>query len=295
MNSCSINLNNSYGNTVYDNKKSSEKYNLKDFSKGCVSLLPLLGTGVINTVVNSKISPAFANVSSSIQDEFRNSAKLAFDKTNIASKGVEFIDTSKITDSQIKELIDNSLSKSSKLPKFLQNMRIKDVNTAFKMSQMGANAYFLPEINKIAVNLELNPYSSCHEIGHAMNKYSKFGKILQSSRKLGILALPVILITAFKKNKPQGEKPVGVVDKVTTFVKDNSGKLAFAAWLPTLLEEGLASIKGAKLAKGILSPEAFKKMNVLNLRGFATYFIAASCAALGCSCIKYVQEKFATK
>ena len=294
MNNCSINLNQNYGNTAYSNTKSSEKYGLKDFSKGCVALLPLLGTGAINTVVNSKISPAFANVSSSIQDEFRNSAKLAFDKTNISSKGVEFIDTSKITDLQIKELLDNSLSKSSKkLPNFLHNMRIREVNTAFKMSQMGANAYFLPEINKIIVNLELNPYSSCHEIGHAMNKYSQFGKILQSSRKLGILALPVILITAFKKNKPQGEKPIGVVDKVTTFVKDNSGKLVFAAWLPTLLEEGLASIKGARLAKGILSPEAFKKMNILNLRGFATYFIVASCTALGCSCIKYIKEKLA--
>ena len=39
------------------------------------------------------------------------------------------------------------------------------------------------------------------------------------------------------------------MDKITTFIKNNSGKLTFAAILPTIAEEGLASINANTMLK----------------------------------------------
>ncbi|MBQ2611149.1 hypothetical protein IJF81_02015, partial [bacterium] len=78
---------------------------------------------------------------------------------------------------------------------------------------------------------------------------SKFGKILQKCRPMALLAIPVSQIALWKTKKAPGEEPKNGLDKTTTFIKNNAGKLTFLAFLPTLLEEGLASVKGNKLAK----------------------------------------------
>ena len=81
-----------------------------------------------------------------------------------------------------------------------------------------------------------------------------------------MLALPIALIALLKTKKAEGEQPTGVVDKATDFIKNNAGKLTFATFIPTLIEEAMASIKGNKMAKELLNPQMAKK--IANLRIF---------------------------
>ena len=146
----------------------------------------------------------------------------------------------------------------------------------------GKNAFCSPATKDIAVNLEKIPMTAFHEMGHGLNTMQPVGKILSKIRgPLQILGVPLILaVGLLKRKKSEGEKPNGSFDKSTTFIKDNAGKLTFAAWIPTLLEEGLASIKGAKMAKDAgLSKELLKKLNISNAKAWSTYMIGALAAA----------------
>ena len=137
----------------------------------------------------------------------------------------------------------------------------------------GKNAVCDPVLKDIATNMDKTPAVTFHEMGHALNSTKKLGKILQSVRwPMQMVGVPLILATALlKRKKADGEKPKGFFDKTTTFIKNNAGKLSFAAFLPTLMEEGLADIRGLKLAKQAgLSSDFLKRMSVSNLKGWGT-------------------------
>ena len=146
----------------------------------------------------------------------------------------------------------------------------------------GKNAFCTSGTKDIAVNLEKIPLTTFHEMGHGLNSLQKSERMLVKSRlPLQYIGVPIILTAALLKGKKsKEEKPQGSFDKSTTFIKDNAGKLTFAAWIPTLLEEGLASIKGAKMAKDAgLSKELLKKLNISNAKAWSTYMIGALAAA----------------
>ncbi len=203
--------------------------------------------------------------------EFIKASKEAFGKSGLAQKyGTEFVNVKNITDvKDINKAIPKWIKKFPQLEKIVKSK----IETAKSAIVEGKNACFVPNTNKIYVNTDKMSYASFHEMGHALNKHaSKIGKILQKSRQPGMLLAGVAMLTAiFKRKKAEGEQPTGVVDKVTTFIKDNCGKLAFLGTLPTILEEGLASVKGAKLAKGVLSPKNYKLLNKFNGAAWLTY------------------------
>ena len=220
-------------------------------------------------------SPIFdkfvSNELSKTGKEFIEASKKAFGMSGLAQKyGTEFVNVKNISD--VKD-IDKAIPKwIKKFPK-LEKIVIKKLESAKTAIAEGKNACFVPNTNKIYVNTDKMSYASFHEMGHALNKHaSKIGKILQKSRQPGMLLAVAAMFTAiFKRKKAEGEQPTGVVDKVTTFIKDNCGKLAFLGTLPTILEEGLASVKGAKLAKEVLSPKNYKLLNKFNGAAWLSY------------------------
>ena len=186
-------------------------------------------------------SPIFdkfvSNELSKTGKEFIEASKKAFGMSGLAQKyGTEFVNVKNISD--VKD-IDKAIPKwIKKFPK-LEKIVIKKLESAKTAIAEGKNACFVPNTNKIYVNTDKMSYASFHEMGHAL--------------------------------KAEGEQPTGVVDKVTTFIKDNCGKLAFLGTLPTILEEGLASVKGAKLAKEVLSPQNYKLLNKFNGAAWLSY------------------------
>lgn len=121
----------------------------------------------------------------------------------------------------------------------------------------GLNAFFIPKMNKIKMN-DKSLYSSVfHEIGHALNfNSSKSMKFIQNIRTISTISLPVIGISSLFlrlfHNKKQSENKTKW-EKTKDFISNHSGKILFLTFSPILIEEGVASIKGIKLAKPYLS------------------------------------------
>lgn len=208
----------------------------------------------------------------------------AFHQTVLPQKGVEIIDAAK---SETLKTLDDARDKEA--PKILQKFpflkAIFSKKDALKSSvASGTNAFFLPSTNKIAINTKGSVnWAFFHEMGHALNKNcSILGKSLQKCRALPAVVIPIILATAlFKRKKVEGEKPQGTFDKITTFIKNNCGKLAFLGFAPILLEEGMASIKGQKLASKVLSGENLKTLKNLHGKAWLTYATVDTTVSLG--------------
>lgn len=118
-----------------------------------------------------------------------------------------------------------------------------------------------------------------HEIGHADNfNNGKILKLLQKCRPISVF-LPSLLLMygAFsKKSRPKdGETELTKEQKANNFIRDNAGKLSFAAMLPMLIEEASATIKGKKFAENLVSKDIAKKATKGNWLGFVSYACVA--------------------
>ena len=93
------------------------------------------------------------------------------------------------------------------------------------------------------------------------------------------------------------DNDASALEKSAGFVKKNAGKLTFATFLPTLIEEGMATIKGNKLAKEALKdmPELLKKVKKTNLLGYSTYLAMATLTALGATAAVKVKDSIQEK
>lgn len=147
----------------------------------------------------------------------------------------------------------------------------------------GQNAFYIDDLHldnsrisagvkpKIAVAPESKPSLILHELGHAGNAKNFFTKFLQKSRKYaGFAPTALLLANGLFATRQDGKK---------NFVERNAGILGFAAFLPTIVEEGMASLKGinAAKAKATLLNIKPEQLNILK-RNYAlalcTYIIA---------------------
>lgn len=204
----------------------------------------------------------------------------AFTNSKLIQNGVELLDVKLPKDNsnlsankKLHEAISNSL------PKFFRNTRYGDiaVEVIKDMIETGNNAAYFVKPKKIGINIDKLGTSAFHEIGHAINhNQSKVWKLIQGMRLPSMLALGVFSLTAlFKRKKMEGEQPVNTFDKVTTFIKDNVGKLVLASFVPIVSEELMATSRGNRMAKKLLPSELFAKVKKTNRLGAATYICSA--------------------
>ena len=123
----------------------------------------------------------------------------------------------------------------------------------------GENAFYTDQL-KLAVAPKNKPSLILHELGHAINAHKgKFLRFLQKSRGY-VSAVPTALLLLNGLFRRDDNKP--------NFVEKNAGIIGFAAFLPTIAEEGLASIRGVKAARNTLG----KSVNLSPLK--RNYFFA---------------------
>lgn len=110
----------------------------------------------------------------------------------------------------------------------------------------GENAFYTESLfGKVAVAPTSKPSLIQHELGHAINAKKPFLKLLQKSRRyLPVIPTALIALNYLTKKKNSREE---------TFIEKNAGILGFMAYLPTIIEEGIASIRGIKAAKTTLA------------------------------------------
>ncbi len=134
----------------------------------------------------------------------------------------------------------------------------------------GENAFYADGL-KLAVAPDSKPSLILHELGHAINAHSgKFLKFLQTFKtKLPNLTPSLFLLNAIIPKKENGEK---------TFIEKYAGLIGFAGFLPTIIEEGLASFRGINAASK-LKKTVDKTINLKPLKrnyffAWMTYLIA---------------------
>ena len=248
------------------------------------------------------------------QLEFWKAGQKALQTSGLAGKGVELKD---INSGNLKEVTKDTFEKIAEFEKKLNsklgvNAKAKNkaprskwkyilfgpgkgdkLKTALEQMSKGNNACFHNASNNVYVNKEKMGFSVFHEMGHAINANTTTArKVLSSGRHITAFGVPLLLFTALvKRRKPESETEPKNIQRKKNFLKDNIGLLTFACLLPTVVEEGLASINGAKLAKDVLSPEMLKKLNVTNAKAFGSYALGAVAISLCAQLAVYVKDK----
>lgn len=148
---------------------------------------------------------------------------------------------------------------------------------------MGLNACYLPKANKIITPDKHLQTSVFHEIGHALNANGNIlTKGLQKCRPLAKFVPTIVLLVSLLNKTPKNannseeNKSEGILKKTANGIKNHAGLISGLAIAPIVIEEGLASLRGQKLAKGLvkegkLSKELFKKIKLTNLGDFTSY------------------------
>lgn len=131
----------------------------------------------------------------------------------------------------------------------------------------GGNAFYTDKGN-FACAPKSKPSLILHELGHATNfEKSAIMKGLQKLRVAGAFAPMMIAYL----NRASGERS----DGKKNFWERNAGKIGFCAFLPTIIEEAAASIRGINAAKKTLGAGANLKVLKKNyLLAWATYVLA---------------------
>ena len=219
----------------------------------------------------------------------------AFEKSGLKQKGVELLDVREVASGDeipeankklvqaLEESIRKLLPKKYKNDKTIFEKIQPQLKNFTRMIETGDNAAFLMLVDKLAINTEKLGIAAFHEIGHAMNKHnSKLWNFVRLCRTPGILAASLIGITGIvKRKKVEGEEPKNNFDKVTTFIKNNSGKLVTLSLVPLIAEEYMATRNGEKLAKQVLTPKLFKKVKTSNRFAGLTYLSIATLSGIG--------------
>ncbi len=113
----------------------------------------------------------------------------------------------------------------------------------------GQNAFYMDELKlsngknfKLAVAPMSKPSLILHELGHAINSSKgPFMRFLQKSRRWAtFVPTALIMLHGLFKDDKDGNQ---------NFVKKNAGLIGFAAFLPTIVEEGMASLRGINAAE----------------------------------------------
>ena len=252
-------------------------------------------------ITQKVLLPAIKKISSSIKPEdtliLNNAFEKAFFDSTLAEKGVKII---KITKDNIDE-VSKELTEAvfnTKYGKKLSNFFNKDAlsfgielrfSSILQTVTDGENAFYSNVIKGIILPGEKNglQLANFHEMGHAINhNLGKASRILQKIRNPIIIFGPAIILFSVlslkdKKNEvdENGEKKKGV----RQFIKNNAGILGVATFLPAVIEEGMASLKGNKIANKVLqeAPILLKKVKLTNAMSFASYAITALATGLG--------------
>lgn len=254
---------------------------------GCV---PIAFMPLTNSVVN-KIQK-IGQLSQDKVDILHNAAETALCNTGLKEKGAKIVYLKR----EAGEI---------PLPKILRNLspleQVKDGKNAFYAFKDAINPLTKEVMfrkNTIMMPVKDISYVAFHEIGHGLNNnFSKLGRILQKMRNpMMAIAGNIALFCAFTKNAKQEEgKELTKGQKVKNFVRNNAGKLSFAAMLPILLEEGMATYKGQKLADNLLSKDMAKIVSKGNKVAYLTYLLGALSVATTSFATVKIKDYFVAK
>lgn len=206
--------------------------------------------------------------------------------TNLSKKGVKIVDAAKLSyDKPTKfGILRNTAKKGNNSFFFFKNKTpkwLKKYATFFKKETgqdlfndvVGLNSM---KHNNVYANRSKMSLSLFHELGHADNfNNSSFMKgIMKARTPLQSIAMMMPAVVALtKEEKPENGKELTKGQKIKNKLRKASPIVAALLMVPSLLDEGVASLKANKNAKEFLSSDLAKKVAKSNKIGFATYSV----------------------
>lgn len=282
----SQNLNNTYSLKDNSQKEKSSKTNIKTAVLGTIgglaggsiaqNVCALSAAGVV--AATSKLG----NLPQDTIDIIHAASEKALELGEVKNKGVSI------------EWLKQSGKKLNLFEKFkiISNpARIQEaIQEGLNAGYARNNKIYMPE-NKVS-------FLAFHEIGHSINfNNSKFWKGMQKLRMpaLALASLPMIYGAISKESKAEDGKELNKKQKINNFIRNNAGKLSFATMLPVLAEEGMATIRGQKLANQLLPKNIARKVLKGNAVAYTSYLITAlGFAAAAYTAVK-VKDAFVNK
>lgn len=246
-------------------------------------------TPYMNRKFVNKLIAANRNCTKEEIDTFERTADEALKLSGTDKHGVTLNKVNQFTPPTKEEIeFFNKIDKLPLSPK--EKLQQKILKSPDYAAKMGMNAFFSPKRKSVTYNKNYMPAAVYHEIGHAKNHFqSKIGKTLQrmsmfmqSYGRAGKTASVISFLTILAPSKTeQSMHPMTEDDKKLAAVRKYGPALAALPYMPTLIEEGMASYKGEKLAKQLLSPELLKRARKSNVYGFMTYLLTPAIWGVG--------------
>ncbi len=201
--------------------------------------------------------------------------------------------------------------------KYQKKKSLKAAKALDKETVRGKNAYYrevsrmvdengikkLKKDKKIIINMEKTPVYLFHELGHAKNFMdTRLSIAMKSVWKNSIFQrnATIFLLTTSLLTKPETNKDTAANKEhknplypLGLFIKNNCGKLMTLILVPTVLEEGLASLNGQKMGKEVLKGKDLNVLTKSHLKSFAGYSAWAAGAGIAVYLANKVRDKIA--
>lgn len=200
--------------------------------------------------------------------------KLMQGKEFTSAENVNKIADEMLTSNNLKDKVDVKYIDGSNVGRITEQIkRAKGVDMSNDLNTVarGANAFYADGI-KLAVAPKSKPSLILHELGHAITAHKgKFLKFLQKSRIYAASVPTALIMLNGLTPKKAGEE---------TFIEKHAGKIGFCAFLPTIIEEGLASWRGISAAEKIKKSVSNMDLKPLK-RNYAFAWLTYVIAGLG--------------
>lgn len=241
------------------------------------TLFAILGYGIVFTAVNSFFriiangvhSQSVKEMDEETLKSLSSKAKDAINNSDLQDKGVKILVVSKENAQSVKEaekLSEQWFRKHFKpIVVLIDRLPEKQKQEAYKELLLdffkNKNCY-IDDFKTIILSGDKKAVSAFHEIGHAINaNSSKSLKYLQKMRGIQFLAPVIGLFSIFTSAKNDtDEHKLSFSEKTVNFIRNNAGKLSFICMLPMFIEEGIASVKGIKIAKNYVTAKTLESL-----------------------------------
>lgn len=199
--------------------------------------------------------------------------------------------------------------------KYQKKKSLKAAKALDKETVRGKNAYYrevsrmvdengikkLKKDKKIIINMEKTPIYLFHELGHAKNfmdtrlsiamKSVWKNSIFQRNAAIFLLATSLLTKPETSHNAAANKEHKNPLYPLGLFIKNNCGKLMTLILVPTVLEEGLASLNGQKMGKEVLKGKDLNVLTKSHLKSFAGYSAWAARAGIAVYLANKVRDK----
>ena len=282
-----------------NNKEISEKQKRQREKFGS-SVIALTANSIISDKIPALFTSKFhqgilktAAVSGKEEEIAKEGAKKVFEEiAKLPEKGVKFNNVKNVANVACNNVNETGTKALLK--------QIADGKNAFYISNIpnrfkSAFQKFGLEQNSININMEKMPLASFHEMGHAFNyNNSAFWKTMQNMSKTSRIAAGIFAIipAITSEQKAQEGKELTKTQKFINVLRKASPILTGVSLLPTLLEEGKASLRANKWAKEVFkeTPSLAKRVAKTNKIAYCTYLISAIALTAGAFATKKIKD-----